>query len=101
MVKRIEMSGNLDDEDRQRLLKAHEDALNGVEQMMGDDRKRQQMEMDRALKERMEKRRQRKRKENKNDLKEDVDEMVGEVNEMFDGHRKEALEEMEKDHRAK
>jgi len=70
------MSGDLDDEDRQRLLKAHEDALNGVENMMAEDRKRSQMELDRALKERMEKRRQRKKNLNKDDLKEDLAEMA-------------------------
>jgi len=100
MVKKIEESNALEDEDRQRLLKAHEDNLLQVEQQLNDDKKRQANEMDRALKERLEKRKHRKKNLNKDDLKEDIAEETAKVNEEF-ADKKDALEaKLEEEHRS-
>jgi tellurite resistance protein len=68
MVKRIQLNGDLSEEDRARLLKAHEDAVMGVDAQLADDRRRQEQELDRALKERLERRKAAKKKLNKDEL---------------------------------
>lgn len=83
MVKRIALNGDLSEEDRARMLKAHEDALMAVDNQLADDKRRQEQELDRALKERLERRKQAKKKLNKEDLNAEVGDATAEVNEAF------------------
>jgi len=71
LVQRIEIDENLTQEEKESLLKAHEARLNYIDNMMDGEKKRQEQELDRALKERLEKRRKAQEKIHAKDIKND------------------------------
>jgi len=71
LVKRIELDENLTQEEKENLLKAHEARLNYIDNLMDGEKKRQEQELDRALKERLEKRRKAQEKIHAKDIKND------------------------------
>lgn len=81
-------------------MKAHEDSVMAVDAQLADDRRRQEQELDRALKERLERRKAAKKKLNKNDLQDDVNAITAEVNEDFADKKAALMDDLEKDHRA-
>ena len=71
LVKQIELDLNLTAEEKENLLKAHEARLHYIDNMMDGEKKRQEQELDRALKERMERRRRAQDKLHSKDIKAD------------------------------
>jgi hypothetical protein len=59
---------NLSEEEKRRMLQAQEENLNQIIDIMDADRKRQEQELDRVLKERLERRRRLKEKAHKKDI---------------------------------
>jgi hypothetical protein len=51
LVKRIELDENLTQEEKENLLKAHEARLKYIDNMIDGEKKRQEQELDRALRE--------------------------------------------------
>lgn len=99
IVKRIQLQGDLSEDDRARLLKAHEDSVMAVDSQLAEDRRRQEQELDRALKERLERRKAAKKKLNKDELQDAVNEITADVNEDFADKKATLMDDLEKLHR--
>jgi hypothetical protein len=97
IVKRIDLTQELSESDRQRLLKSHEDNLQNVEDALNEDRRRQQQELDRALKERLEKRKNAKRKLNNEELQEELKDSTDIINDEFGGRKGELVARLDDD----
>lgn len=97
IVKKIDLTQDLSEEDRQRLLRSHEDNLQAVEDALTEDRRRQQQELDRALKERLEKRKAAKKKLNNKDLQADVQETTDLINDEFGGRKGQLVASLDED----
>ena len=62
----------LNDEEREQLLKAHETGLNNITNVLENEKKRQEQELDRALQERLARRHRLKESQHKLDIKADL-----------------------------
>lgn len=66
IVRKIQQDQNLTEEEKEFLMKSHEGNMHNIETIMDNEKKRQDQELDRALKDRVERRRRLKEKLNKN-----------------------------------
>ena len=80
----IEQNDNLTPEEKEKLLKNHENNLNQLSGLMDADKKRQEQELDRILKERLERRRKLKEKQHAKEIKEETKEAEKAINNEFD-----------------
>jgi hypothetical protein len=71
LVFRIEQDKNLTDEERENLLRAHDEAMLELKIAMDSDRKKQEKEMDKALQEKIARRRRLREEQYKKQIKAD------------------------------
>jgi valyl-tRNA synthetase len=83
-VAQIQQNDNLSAEEKEKLLKNHEANLNSLSGLMDADKKRQEQELDRILKERLERRRKLKEKQFAKEIKEETKEAEKAINGEFD-----------------
>jgi len=83
-VAQIQQNENLSSEEKERLLKNHEQNLMQISGLMDSDKKRQEQELDRILKERLERRRKLKEKQHAKEIKAETKVAEKEINGEFE-----------------
>jgi hypothetical protein len=63
LVKKIEQNENLNDEEKEHLLQTHEKNLHNIDNLLEVEKRKQEQELDRALKERLDRRHRLKEKQ--------------------------------------
>jgi len=83
-VAKIQSNDTLSGEEKERLLKNHEQNLNQLSGLMDMDKKRQEQELDRILKERLDRRRKLKEKQFAKEIKEETKTAEKRIGDEFD-----------------
>jgi ribosomal protein L14E/L6E/L27E len=71
IVRQIEQNSLLTEEDKEKLLHVHETQLNAIDSILDIERRKQENELDRALKERLDKRHRIKEKKSGRQMREE------------------------------
>lgn len=83
-VAQIQANDNLSAEEKERLLKNHEQNIMQLSGLMDADKKRQEQELDRILKERLERRRKLKEKQHAKEIREEGKDAEKRISEEYD-----------------
>ena len=92
------MNKLLSDEEKEKLLQQHENCLHNIESLLEVETKKQEHELDRALKERLDRRHRLKEKQHSKDIRNDCKDAEHEVNELYEEKKKSEIARLSKEH---
>lgn len=98
LVKKIEQNENLNDEEKERLLQTHEKNLHNIDNLLEVEKRKQEQELDRALKERLDRRHRLKEKQHGSHIRQEQASVEKDAVEEFDQKKKSTLDEISKQH---
>jgi len=98
IVRKIQQDANLTEEEKEFLMKNHEGNMHNIESIMEGEKKRQDQEFDRALRDRMERRKRLKEKLFKKDIKQEQRELEHEIETDINYKRGDALDAVQAEH---
>ena len=99
MVKKIEQSSTLNEEEKERILQQHERGLHNIDNMLEIEKRKQEQELDRALKERLDRRHRLKEKQHGNDIRKEQAVIEKQTHEEFEQKKKETNDDLAKQHK--
>ena len=95
IVKAIENNSKLSEEEKENLLRSHQKQLMQIEDLMADEKRKQDLEMERALKSRIERRRKALENKHKKEIQAEIKEGEKQIKEENDRLRQEGAAQIE------
>lgn len=98
LVAKVEKNEILDDAEKERLLQMHEGRMHNITGMLESEKKKQEHELDRALKERLDRRHRMREKQHGKDIRHEEQQVEADAADQIEKKRSEAKERLEKEY---
>jgi len=98
LVRKIELNEVLNDDEKEKLLQMHEGRMHGIDGVLENEKRKQEQELDRALKERLDRRHRMREKQHGKDIRREEAEAEKNAAEEFEKNKELEKDRLEKDH---
>jgi hypothetical protein len=100
LVWKIEKNTALDDSEKERMLQQHEGRLHNIDNVLDNEKKKQEHELDRALKERLDRRHRMKEKQHGKDIRKEQEAVEQKALADFEQKKEDTKDKLEQEHQA-
>ena len=98
LVAKIERNDVLDEAEKERILQQHESRMHGIEDTLTQEKKKQEQELDRALKERLDRRHRMREKQHGKDIRKEEQQIEQQAADEYERMNKETKDQLAKEH---